>query len=103
VPSCPPAIVTVVSGVERGVRVVAGVGVGARGRQVRLRAGDVGRRAEVEGLGVRGRRSFSLVGARGEQRQHARDFGCSLSKRSFLFSWDVFFTGFAGLGGPACI
>lgn len=36
-PSCPPAIVTDLSGVERGVRVVAGVGVGARGLQVRLK------------------------------------------------------------------
>ena len=36
-PSCPPAIVPVVSGVVRGVRVVAGVGVGARGLQVRLK------------------------------------------------------------------
>ena len=33
-PSCPPAIVTVVGGVERGVRVVAGVGVVREGCEV---------------------------------------------------------------------
>ena len=56
-PSCPPAIVTDLSGVERGVRVVAGVGVGARGLQVRLKlVMSVGGR----GLGDGG--AFSLAG-----------------------------------------
>ena len=84
-PSCPPAIVTVVSGVERGVRVVAGVGGGARGLQVRLKlVMSVGGRR----LGDGG--AFSLAGGcEGAGRIHdmtngeLQDGRCSFRRENF--------------------